>query len=416
MTRMITKRAYKYRFYPTSEQEDLLLRTFGCVRVVWNQILDWRQRQWVKNKVSVNYGKASEHLTSLKRDANYIWLNEVSSVPLQQALRHQQKAMVNFFEKRASYPRFKSRKTKQSATFTGNGFTYKNGEIKLAKTDDPLNIVWSRPLPEGAEPSSVTVSLDRAGRYHISILVEEEIDHLPLSTKTIGLDLGVEDFAVTSDGEKIQAPRIGRKHHKKVAKLQKSLSRKEKGSKNREKARLKLAKAQAKIADSRRDFLHKLSTRLVRENQTIILEDLAVKNMAAKGGSRKRGLNRSILDTGMAEFRSMLAYKAEWYGRNVEVIPRFHPSTQLCSDCGATTGPKGVNGLGTREWACIECGSIHDRDINAAKNVLAAGTAVSVCGDGRRLRHQDHLVSEQPSMKQKLLVSDLRIPAPCGRG
>lgn len=383
------KRAYRYRFYPTSEQKELLLKTFGCVRVVWNQILDWRQRQWAENKVSISYGKASEYLTFLKRDLSYIWLNEVSSVPLQQALRHQQKAMVNFFEKRSNYPRFKSRKTKQSATFTGNSFTYENGEIKLAKTREPLKIVWSRPLPVTAEPSSVTVSLDRAGRYHISILVEEAINHLPASDKAIGIDLGVQDFAVTSDGEKIKAPRIGRKHHKKIAKLQKSLARKEKGSRNREKARLKLAKAQAKIVDSRRDFLHKLSSKLIRENQTIVIEDLAVKDMTAKAGSRKRGLNRSILDTGMAEFRSMLAYKAYWYGRTLEVIPRFYPSTQLCFDCGATTGPKGTENLGIRKWICAECGATHDRDVNAAQNIMTAGTAVSVCGDGRRLRYRD---------------------------
>lgn len=386
--RTVVKRAYRYRFYPTSEQEELLLKTFGCVRVVWNQALDWRQRQWAENKVSINYGEASEYLTSLKRNLNYIWLNEVSSVPLQQALRHQQKAMVNFFEKRSNYPRFKSRKTKQSATFTGNSFTYENGKIKLAKTSEPLKIVWSRPLPVTAKPSSVTVSLDRAGRYHISVLVEEAIKRLPASDKTVGIDLGVQDFAVTSEGEKIKAPRIGRKRHKKIAKLQKSLARKEKGSRNREKARLKLAKAQAKIVDSRRDFLHKLSSRLIRENQTIVIEDLAVKNMTAKAGSRKRGLNRSILDTGMAEFRSMLAYKAHWYGRTLEVIPRFYPSTQLCFDCGATTGPRGAENLGMRKWVCTECGATHDRDINAAQNILTAGTAVSVCGDGRRLRYR----------------------------
>lgn len=321
-----------------------------------NQTLEWRTKRWSESKTTTSQSDASKHLTSMKKTETFKWLNEVSSVPLQQTLRHQDRAFTSFFSKKSGYPKFKSQHSRQSFTLTRYGFTiHENGDVTIAKSKTPLDIRGSRKLP--SEPSSATISMDRAGRFHISFLCEEEIEPLPKSKKTIALDLGVKDFAVTSDGDRIQAPKFGAKSQARIARLQRNLSKKEKGSKNREKARLKLAKATTKVADQRRDFLHKLSTRLVRENQTIILEDLAVKSMAVKSSGRsKTGMNRAIQDSALAEFRGMVAYKADWYGRELVIIDQWFPSTQLCSTCGSKTVPKGVRELGVREWVCLVLG------------------------------------------------------------
>jgi putative transposase len=244
----------------------------------------------------------------------------------------------------------------------------------------PLDVRWSRDIPEGCTVSSVTVSLDRAGRWFVSLLTDVDIAPFPTVHSSVGVDMGLEHFAVQSDGAKIDNPRFSRSDHARIARAQKNLSRKQKGSKNRAKARVKVAREHARVADRRTDFLHKLSTQLIRENQTVVVEDLNVKGMSAKGkGSRKRGLNRSIGDAGWAQFREMLTYKAHWYGRELMVVDRWFPSSQLCSECHVNSGKKPLH---VREWTCTHCGTFHDRDINAAKNILAAGLAVSVCGDG----------------------------------
>lgn len=390
------KRGYKYRFYPTREQENLLLRTFGCVRLVYNKMLNVRQSVWTQEGRSVSYAETSRMLTQWKKSEELSFLNEVSSVPLQQATRHLQSAYVAFFDKRAGYPKYKSRKDKQSATFTRQGFRIKGRDVFLAKMSEPLNIVWSRDLP--GKPTSVTVSLDRAGRWYIVFLVEEEIETLTENNAVIGLDLGVKDIA-TSTGEKITLPTVTKKERARLARAQKELARRQKGSKNRDKARKKVARLHAKIVDKRRDFAHKLSTTLIRDNQAIVVESLRPKQMSRKGGTSKRGLNRAIHDAAWSEFLSMLAYKADWYGREVISIDQWYPSTQLCSACGARTGPRGQHELNVRTWTCRECGSTHDRDINAARNILAAGLAATVCGDGRSLRHSSgmyqHLFKKQ---------------------
>lgn len=386
MQEKLVKRAFKYRFYPTPEQESLLNQTFGCVRVVWNKALEARSTAWTQNQERVSYTDTSAMLTQWKKAEEYSWLSDVSSVPLQQTLRHLQAAYQGFFAKRTGYPKFKSRRNRQSAEFTKSGFTYRGGNLYLAKSKGPLNIRWSRPLPEDAEPTTITVSKDKAGRFFVSILTETLIQQLPKSDEAVGIDLGLTHFATLSDGRKIQNPRVGRKYAAKLARAQKELTRRQKGSKNREKSRIKVARIHNKISDARTDFLHKTSTQLIRENQTVVVEGLAVKNMAAKGGSRKRGLNRSISDASWSAFIGMLAYKAEWYGRELVVLDQWYPSTQLCSDCGARTGPR--QNLSIRDWKCSQCGVSHDRDVNAAKNILAAGTAVTVCGDGRSLRHR----------------------------
>ena len=384
MTAKTVKRAYKYRFYPTEEQEALLRRTFGCVRVVYNKALEERTRAWSTERRSITYSDTSAMLTQWKKTEDYHWLSEVSCVPLQQSLRHLQDAFSKFWSKQSRYPRFKSRKSRQSAAFTSSAFRWDGEHLTLAKTSAPLRIVWSRPLPEGAQPSTVTVSLDRAGRWFVSLLIEEVISPLPAApSNAVGIDMGLESFATLSTGEKVANPRHEARDRARLARVQRKMARKQKGSKNRAKARTKVARIQTRIADRRRDHLHKLSTRLVRENQTVVIEDLSVVGMMSRGGRYKTGLNRSISDAAWGKFRSMLEYKADWYGREVAVIDRWFPSSQLCSACGTITGRKALN---VRTWVC-SCGAHHDRDINAAKNILAAGLAVSVCGDGRSLRH-----------------------------
>ncbi|MBB6346877.1 putative transposase [Nonomuraea muscovyensis] len=363
------KRAYKYRFYPTSEQASELARTFGCVRFVYNKALEERTRAYTLEGKRVSYVESSAMLTAWKRSGEFDFLSEVSSVPLQQALRHLQAGFANFFAKRAKYPTFKSKKkSKASAEYTRSAFRWRDGRLTLAKMDTPLDIVWSRPLPEGAEPSTVTVSRDAAGRWFVSLLVEEKISPLAPVEQSVGVDAGITALATLSTGEKIVNPGHERRDRRKLAKAQGALARKEKGSNNRAKARLRVAKVYARITDRRRDHLHKVTTRLVRENQVIAVEDLTVRNMV-----KNHSLARAISDASWGELRSMLEYKAQWYGRTLVAVDRWFPSSKLCSACGALREKMPLN---VREWEC-PCGAVHDRDVNAAENVLAAGLAES---------------------------------------
>ncbi|MCX0270191.1 transposase [Nocardia zapadnayensis] len=376
MGERVIKRAYKYRFYPTPEQADQLARTFGCVRYVYNRALAERSRAWTQEQRRISYAESDKMLTGWKRDPETEWLTEPSKGPLQAALRNLQAAYDKFWRKRSGYPRFKKKgRSTDSATYFSNCFTYRNGAITLAKQAEPLDIRWSRPLSEGARPSQVTVSRDRAGRYHISILVEDMItEHTPTDA-TLGVDAGITSLYTLSTGEKVSNPRHERKDRARLAKAQQVLSRKQKGSANRAKARWKLARVHARIGDRRRDHLHKLSTRLVRENQVIAIEDLSVRNMV-----RNRCLARAISDASWSQFRSMLEYKADWYGRTVVAVDRFYPSSKACSVCGRINDSMPLH---VREWQC-PCGAFHDRDVNAAKNICAAGLAVLACGDGVR--------------------------------
>lgn len=366
---MEVKRAYRFRFYPTPEQEMILAKTFGCARFAYNYMLRLRTDAWFKEKKRVGYHETSALLTELKKTPEYAWLHEVSSVPVQQALRHLQNAFTNFFAKRAAYPTFKRKDGPQSAEYTTSAFKWDGRALKLAKMDAPLAIRWSRTIPKAAKVTTVTVSKDAAGRYFVSLLCDDVVAKKPASNGKVGVDLGLTHFAILSTGEKIAAPNTFRKYEAKLAKLQRRLAKKQKGSKNRAKARLKVARLHAKIADARRDFLHKLSTRLINENQVIAIESLSVSNM-----QKNRCLSKSISDASWSEFVRQLEYKARWYGRELIGIDRWYPSSKRCSDCGYTM-PKMP--LSVREWVCPECGSIHDRDINAARNVLAAGLAAS---------------------------------------
>ncbi|MGJ6966694.1 RNA-guided endonuclease InsQ/TnpB family protein [Streptosporangium sp. G11] len=363
----IVKRAFRFRFHPTPEQAEELARTFGCARLVCNKALEERTRAYTLEGRKVSYVQSSAALTEWKKTDDLAFLNEVSSVPLQQALRHLQTAFTNFFTKRAKYPTFKSRKkSRHSAEYTRSAFRWRDGQLTLAKMDGPLNIVWSRPLPEDAEPSTVTVSKDAAGRWFVSILCEDSIRPLNPTTSTVGVDAGITALATLSTGEKIVNPRHERADRRKLAKAQRNLARKEKGAANRAKAKLAVARVHARITDRRRDFLHKLTTRLVRENQTVVIEDLTVRNLV-----KNHSLARAISDASWRQMRTMLEYKAAWYGRELLVVDRWFPSSKLCSACGTLAQSMPLN---VRDWVCA-CGASHDRDVNAAKNILAAGLA-----------------------------------------
>jgi putative transposase len=336
-------------------------------------MLRLRTDAWYQRQERVGYHETSAALTALKKTPEHAWLNEVSSVPVQQALRHLQTAFANFFARRAKYPDFRRKDGVQSAEYTTSAFKWDGVSLKLAKMDAPLAIRWSRTIPKGAKVTTVTVSKDTAGRYHVSMLCDDVVAARPKAQSQVGIDLGLTHFAILSTGEKIAAPNAFRRNEARLARLQRRLAKKQKGSANRKKTKLKVARMHARTADSRRDFLHKLSTRLINENQVIAIESLSVKNM-----QKNRSLAKSISDASWSEFVRQLEYKAQWYGRTLVGIDRWYPSSKRCSDCGHTIARMPLN---VRSWTCPECGSIHDRDINAARNVLAAGLAVSAHGE-----------------------------------
>ena len=366
---MDIKRAYRFRCYPSPEQEVILARTFGCARFAYNHMLRLRTDAWFKEQKRIDYHATSAALTALKKQPEFVWLNEVSSVPVQQALRHLQTAFANFFAKRARYPSFKRKDGPQSAEYTTSAFKWDGKALKLAKMDTPLDVRFSRTIPRAAKVTTVTASKDAAGRYFVSMLCDDTVAPKPVAAGRVGIDLGLTHFATLSTGEKVAAPNTFRKHEAKLAKLQRRLAKKQKGSARRAKAKRKVARLHAKVADARRDFLHKLSTRLINENQVIAIESLAVSNM-----QKNRCLAKSISDASWSEFVRQLEYKAQWYGRTLIGIDRWYPSSKRCSDCGHTVSKLPLN---VREWTCPECGTHHDRDVNAAHNVLAAGLAVS---------------------------------------
>ena len=389
----MTQKAFKYRFYPTPEQETLLRRTMGCTRLVYNRALAVRTQAWYNERKRVGYSETSAMLTEWKKQDDLQFLNEVSCVPLQQGLRQLQKAFSNFFEGRAEYPTFKKKRNGGSAEFTKSAFKFRDGQVFLAKCSEPLPIRWSRELPAGAIPSTITVKLSPAGRWSVSLLVDVEIEPLPKCSNEIGVDLGVTTLVALSDGEKIANPKGFNAKRRKLKKAQKALSRKQKGSNNRYKARLKVARVHQEISDARQDFLHKLTTRLVRENQTIAVEDLAVKNMI-----KNRKLALSISDASWSELVRQLEYKCDWYGRTLIKIDRWFPSSKRCGKCGHIVEKLPLN---IREWDCPNCGTHHDRDINAAQNILAAGLAVKVCGANVRPdRHKSDGSCESPVMER----------------
>ena len=343
--------------------------------MVWNWTLAWRHARYQSEQARTDFTQANAYLTAMKASEDLGWLNEVSSVPLQQAIRHQQVAFSNFFAKRARYPRFKSRTGRQSAEYTRSGFRYRDGRLFLAKMDAPLAFTWSWTDVDAAsiDPSTVTVSRDPCGRWYVCFAVDvADPVRLPATGAVVGVDLGITDFAVTSKGEKIPNPRGLARRERNLARYQRRLARCQQGSANRAKARAKVARAHRKVRAARADFLHRASARLVRDNDVIVVEDLAVKNMI-----RNRSLAKAISDCGWGAFRRMVEYKAARAGRHLVVIDRWYPSSKTCSACGHLLAELSRS---TRTWQCPSCDTRHDRDINAAKNILAAGLAVAACG------------------------------------
>ncbi|ELR99876.1 RNA-guided endonuclease TnpB family protein [Gloeocapsa sp. PCC 73106] len=365
------KSRYNYRVYPTSQQKTLLSQLFGCTRVVWNDALAYCQQTYTNGETYPGFNHLSKKfLTQAKKNETRNWLKDVSSIPLQQSLKDLDTAFHNFFSScngtrkgpKLKPPRFKKRKSNQSARFTKSGFKIKQNKVYVAKIGN-LKVIWSRPLPSA--PSSVTFIKDAADRYFLSFVVEINPAKLPENTESVGIDLGILDFATLSNGEKIKAPKPLKARLKRLRKLQRKLSKKQKGSNRRERARKKVARLHAKIKDIRTDFLHKFSTRLIRENQTLVLEDLNTAGMV-----KNRKLSRAISDLGWRTFRNMLEAKAQMYGREFRIISRWEPTSQRCSNCGEIGGKKE---LSVREWTCLYCGAHHDRDINAAVNIKVAG-------------------------------------------
>ena len=369
---------YSFRLYPNGPQRSALARAFGCARVVYNDALRARETARAEGEVFPKTGDLSKLLiTEAKKTGARAWLGEVSAVVLQQSLRDLDTAYRNFFDglkgkrPRMGAPRFKSRKdNRQAVRFTANA-RWKittGGDLSLPKVGD-VRVKWSRKLP--SVPSTVTVIKDAAGRYFASFVIETEPATLPESDHVVGIDLGLGHFAVLSDGTKIQAPRFLRRAEKKLKKAQQALSRKTKGSNNRDKARIRVARAHAQVADARREFHHQLSTKIIRDNQAIAVEDLAVKGLA------RTRLAKSVHDAGWSAFVAMLEYKAAKFGRTFVRIGRFEPTSQVCSACGVKDGPKPLH---IRVWQCRACGAVLDRDINAAVNIAkAAGLVVSAC-------------------------------------
>ena len=374
-------KAYKFRLEPSEEQKVLLAKHFGCVRFVYNHFLSERKEQYDLNHKSDNYYTQAKKLTELKKDGKYPWLNEINSQTLQHALRHLETAYVNFFKKRAKFPNFKSKKAKNS--FHVPQFVeLENGKLYFPKFKDGIKVNLHRGIAGSIK--SATITLTTTGKYYVSILTEQQYEQVAGTHKCVGIDLGIKDFVITSDGKKYKNNRYTKKYQKRLAKAQRHLSRKQKDSNGYEKQRLKVAKIHEKIVNCRNDNLHKVSVDLIRRYDLICVEDLNVKGMV-----KNHKLARHIQDASWKTFLNYLQYKADWNDKQIVKIDRFYPSSQACSECGHVYGK--AKDLSIRDWVCPKCGETHDRDINAAKNILkeglrniSPGTGDYTVGDGIR--------------------------------
>lgn len=359
------KSRYNYRLYPKQHQREPLARAMGCARVVWNDAL-WLYKKAERENTDRPKNISSLVITQAKKTPERSWLSEVSSVVLQQSLRDLQTAWNNYFSSKkgerkgteVGKPKFKKKSSRQAIRLTKNAFSVHSESVKLAKIGH-IKMVVSRPLP--SDPSSVTIIKDSAGRYFASFVVEVPQPISPQTDCSCGIDLGLTHFCILSTGEKIKNPRLHKKMLKRIKKANRRLSKAKQNSQRRQRRKKKLAKLHAKVKDQRTDFLHKLTTRLVSENQTLAVEDLNVSGMV-----KNRKLSRAISDAGWSKFQTMLAAKCHKYGRDLTIVDRWYPSSQICSGCGKSGGRKELN---VREWECLYCNTFHDRDLNAAENL-----------------------------------------------
>ena len=378
----VVYKTYKFRLEPNAEQRVLLSKHFGSVRFVYNHFLSERKRQYDETHKSDNYYEQAKKLTELKNDSEHIWLKEINSQTLQHALRHLETAYVNFFRGNAKFPNFKSKKARNS--FSVPQFVeLKEGKVYFPKFKEGIKMRQHRPLH--GKIKSATISLTTTGKYYVSLLTEQMYEPMTKTGKNVGVDLGIKDFVITSDGKTHKNNRYTKKYQRRLAIAQKHLSRKQHGSNGYEKQRLKVAKIQERIANSRNDNLHKVSLDLIRKYDVICIEDLNVKGMV-----RNHKLAKHIQDCAWGAFVSYLQYKADMNNKQVVKIDRFYPSSQTCSKCGYVYS--GVKDLSVREWKCPHCGSVHNRDINAAKNILKEGLRNISAGtvdytDGDDVRH-----------------------------
>jgi putative transposase len=364
----VINKTYRFRIYPTAKQEQNLARHFGHSRFVYNYFLNQRKEQYQSDKKSDNYYKQAANLTKLKKEEGTEWLKEVNSQTLQFALKSLDSAYTNFFRGNAMFPRFKSRRNKNSFTVPQFG-RIDDGKLNIPKFKEGIKIKMHRELKGKIGKMSITRT--PTGKYFVSIFTEQEIEQLPKTDKALGIDLGLKDFVITSDNKKFKNNRYTKQYARELKKAQQHLSRKQKGSNGFEKQKLKVAKIHEKIANSRLDTLHKVSYKLVRDNQLIAIEDLNVKGMI-----KNRKLSKHIADASWGNFVNLLQYKADWYGREVVKINRWYPSSKTCNECGWIN--QDLN-LSVREWTCNN-GHVLDRDENAAKNILKEGLKIHRLG------------------------------------
>ena len=359
------EKAFKYRMYPNREQRILLVKTFGCTRFVYNHYLAKRKDAYEKDGITFSYSACAKDLVYLKKE--YEWLKEVDSVALQSSVKNLDTAYINFFRKKAEYPRFKSKKTHRYSYTT----KYTNGNIELYENKVKLPKIGLVKIKKTRAPKgrllSATISQVPSGKYYVSLCytdVEEVL--FPLTYNETGIDLGIKDFIILSNGEKVENPKYLKKSIEKLKKLQKQQSRKTKGGRNWIKNRIKIARLHEKIANQRMDFINKLSTRIIREYDIICIEDLKVENML-----KNHNLAQSISDVSWSKFTTQLEYKAQWYGKVIKKVDTFYASSQTCHCCGYKN--EGTKDLKVREWTCPKCHAEHDRDINASINILMQG-------------------------------------------
>lgn len=363
-------KAFKVRLYPTPDQQVQINRTIGCTRFVYNHFLARHIEVYKTENRYLKYTESSLILTHLKTTTDTKWLADVDKFALQNSLKNLDKSYKNFFEGRASYPKFKSKRSSNQSYQTNLTNNNIRLDLKLDRIKLP-KVGWVEYAADGRIPGdiiNVTVSKTPSGKYFASILCEVTIESLPVNSAEVGIDLGLKKFAILSNDEVVENPKYYVKAQHKLARLQRAHAKKKKGSANRKKARVRVARQHEKVANQRRDFQHKLSKKLVNENQIISMEDLRIKNMV-----KNRKLAKAISDTGWGEFRRMVEYKSAWYGRTVVIIDSFYPSSKLCGKCGTKNA---MLTLSDREWQCPTCSTVHDRDKNAARNILAEGKRI----------------------------------------